>query len=262
MTSSRRYKTRPERVQGRFRISSVAALALTLAGLTFFQRENPKDGKLLKVGKPGMVEQALDKERKWEQHPKLEISQDASDVETAAQRYVLYILLPLWFVPGVLDYWMHRRTDIEHTSGTRESLIHCLMMSEVGVPVMMALLLEINPLTLLLMLATPFIHEATAFWDVSTAVKSGREVRPNEQHIHSFLEVTSFVAASFITVLHWEQVQALLGQNNKKAEWRLRLKPRRLSKRYLASIIAAILAFIVVPYGDEVQRCLRAQKNR
>lgn len=36
------------------------------------------------------------------------------------------------------------------------------------------------------------LHEATALWDVKTAVDSEREVKPVEQHIHSFLESLPF----------------------------------------------------------------------
>ncbi|WP_405561795.1 hypothetical protein [Streptomyces canus] len=42
-------------------------------------------------------------------------------------RYLLYGLLPGWFVPGLADWVMHRHTRIEDTAGTKESLIlpHC-----------------------------------------------------------------------------------------------------------------------------------------
>ncbi|GGW94098.1 hypothetical protein GCM10010383_24560 [Streptomyces lomondensis] len=50
------------------------------------------------------------------------------DVGDATTRYLMYGLLPSWFVPGVADWVMHRRTRIEETAGTKESLIlpHCL----------------------------------------------------------------------------------------------------------------------------------------
>ncbi len=40
------------------------------------------------------------------------------DVGDATTRYLLYELLPSWFVPGVADWAMHRRTRIEDTTGT------------------------------------------------------------------------------------------------------------------------------------------------
>jgi hypothetical protein len=46
----------------------------------------------------------------------------------------------------VADWWQHRRADIEHPTGTRKSLLHALMMVEVGVLVALALLCEVNRL--------------------------------------------------------------------------------------------------------------------
>jgi hypothetical protein len=36
----------------------------------------------------------------------------------------MYVLLPAWFVPGMADYVMHRRTRIERASGLGESATH------------------------------------------------------------------------------------------------------------------------------------------
>ena len=41
-------------------------------------------------------------------------------VDVATTRFLLYGLLPGWFVPGLADWLMHRRTRIEDTSGTKE----------------------------------------------------------------------------------------------------------------------------------------------
>lgn len=190
----------------------------------------------------------------------LRVPKRAVDVETATLRYLLYGLLPAWFIPALLDWYQHRRTDIEHTAGTRESLIHALMMSEVGLPVLVAIAFEINPLVLVLIAVAIAAHEATALWDVSTAVESGREVRPWEQHIHSFLEAMPFMTTSALLCLHWEQVQTLLHDARQPQAWRLRLKQHRLPTSYLASIGVAIGGAIVLPYGNELMRCLKAAR--
>ncbi|MGW7792056.1 diguanylate cyclase, partial [Streptomyces tricolor] len=109
---------------------------------------------------------------------------DVSDVTT---RFLLYGLLPGWFLPGLADWAMHRRTRIEDTAGTKESLIHSLMMAEVGVPIALTLRYEVNPLLLSVQLGAAAVHEATALWDVRTAVDSDRVVNPVELHNHSFL---------------------------------------------------------------------------
>lgn len=141
---------------------------------------------------------------------------DVGDVTT---RYLLYGLLPGWFVPGLADWAMHRRTRIEDTAGSKESLIlpHCpkgrggtptLMMAEVGLPIALTLRYEVNPLLLTVQLGGAAVHEATALWDVKTAVDSDREVKPVEQHIHSFLESLPFAALAALMCLHADQVRA------------------------------------------------------
>lgn len=111
----------------------------------------------------------------------------------------MYVQMPAWFVPGIADYVMHRRTRIERTSGVRESAIHSLMMAEIAVPMTLSLLCEVNPLLLALATSALGAHEATAIWDVRTAVDGGRTARPAEQHIHSFLESLPFMAVSVIS---------------------------------------------------------------
>ncbi len=153
---------------------------------------------------------------------------------------------------------MHRRTNIEHTSGTRESAIHALMMAEAGVPVMLGLFARINPLVLGTMYGAAAVHAATALWDVRDATED-REVRPVEQHIHSFLEVLPLTAISFLSCLHWDQVRAFTGTDPDL--WKFQPKRERLSGGYAAGIAAAVGCFIVLPYGEELLRCLRAQRR-
>ena len=182
---------------------------------------------------------------------------NVTDVESATLRYLLYVLLPAWFAPGVLDWWQHRRTDIQHTAGIKESAIHLLMMAEVGVPVTLVLLCEINPAVLTAMAVAVAAHEATALWDVQTAVDSGREVGPVEQHIHSFLESLPFMGTAAIACLHWKQVRQLL---NAEGAWRFQWKMHPLPGTYLAGVAAAIAGLIALPYGEELLRCVRAAR--
>jgi hypothetical protein len=185
------------------------------------------------------------------------------DVGEATTRYLLYGLLPSWFVPGIADWVMHRRTRIEDTAGTKESLIHSLMMAEVGVPIAFTLRYEVNPLLLSVQLAGAAVHEATALWDVRTAVRSEREVKPVEQHIHSFLESLPFGALASLMCLHADQVRSLVrGGRGDPDAWRLVPRERPLSPAYLAGIAAAIGTCVLLPYGEELLRCRRAAKAR
>lgn len=185
----------------------------------------------------------------------------ATDVESAGRRFLLYGVMPLWFVPSVADWTMHRRTRIEDTSGVRESAVHALMMAEAGVPVAMGLLAKVNPLVLSVMGGAALAHGATAVWDVHLAGKK-REVRPLEQHIHSFLEVLPLTALAYLCTLHPDQVRATLRGGPGAGDWKLRPKDSPLSARYLAGIGLGLGLCVALPYAEEMTRCVRAARRR
>ncbi len=130
------------------------------------------------------------------------------------------------------------------------------MITVVGIPILLGLLLDINALVILLMILTYFAHLAMALYDVSYAVTK-RTVTPIEQHVHSFLEVLPFMAISFVVCLYWGQAQALVGLGSESADFGLRLKDPPLPASYLVTVIAAVLVFLGLPYGEEVWRCYR-----
>jgi hypothetical protein len=207
------------------------------------------------------AERARRAARSWRRTAPMRVSGDPADVESVTIRYLMYVLLPAWLVPGLADYLMHRRTRIERTSGLRESAIHALMMAEISVPVLLTLLCEVNPLLLVISAATAGLHEATAIWDVRSAVGGGREVRPAEQHIHSFLESLPFMAISALLCLHWDQVAGVRQGWAGASAWRLRLRRRRLAGGYLASVLGAVAAVIAGPYAEELWRCATTRKG-
>jgi hypothetical protein len=198
--------------------------------------------------------------RHWRTGPTLRVPRGADDAEAATRRFLLYGVLPLWFVPSVADWWMHRRSHIEDTSGVRESAVHALMMAEAGIPVAAGLLAKVNPLVLGTMAGAALAHGATAVWDVTIATHE-REVRPVEQHIHSFLEVLPLTAAAFTACLHWDMVRATVHGDSRAERWKLLPKDRPLPAPYLAGIAGAIGAFVVLPYTEEMVRCLRARRR-
>lgn len=177
-----------------------------------------------------------------------------TDVQSTTERYLLFVLIPLWIVPGVLDWYWHKRTEIENTSGLSESLIHSLMMAEVGLPIQLALHFEINPLVLGIMTGALLAHSATAVWDVRLAVHH-REVKTGEQHTHSFLEVLPFMGLAFAACLHGDAVRRLVTGNTKAGDWQLRLKKPRLPLTYLFGMAGLIAVGVVLPYANEAWRC-------
>jgi hypothetical protein len=198
--------------------------------------------------------------RRYYRRPEIDLSLRESDPEHALTRYLLYYMMPLWMAAGLLDWYWHKDTDIEHTAGTRESLIHLLMFTEVGVPIILGLFFEINAGLLSTMAGALFTHEATAFWDVAYATEH-RHVKTREQHTHSFLEVLPFMALSMASCLHWDQFRSIFHIGGERPDWNLKLKKRRLPLPYLFGIAALIAGGIVLPYGNELLRCWKARRE-
>ncbi|WP_051939527.1 hypothetical protein [Phaeacidiphilus oryzae] len=192
--------------------------------------------------------------------------QPGSDaVDDATLRYLMYGVLPGWFVPGIADWVMHRRTRIEDNAGVPESAIHALMMAEVGLPLALALAFEVDPALLAVLLSAAGAHEATAVWDLRTAERSGREVRVAEQYIHNFLGSLPIMALSALACLHADQMRELGRRlTGRPAEAGLRLVRRRrpLPRRYLLAYALAAVGLVGLPYGEEFIRCVRAAVRR
>ncbi|MFE0508792.1 diguanylate cyclase [Streptomyces sp. NPDC058964] len=197
----------------------------------------------------------------WRRPDDLKVPLHSTDVEDANRRFLLFGVLPLWVVPAVADWWMHRRTSIERTSGTKESVVHAVMMTEAGVPVVMGLVARVNPLVLSVMGGAALAHGATALYDVTLAT-GRREIRPVEQHIHSFLEVLPLTALAFTACLHADQVRSMFRGGAGSQDWRLVPKERPLSAGYLAALAGTVAGGVVLPYAEELRRCARARTAR
>ena len=61
------------------------------------------------------------------------------ELETLLWNLLGYGVLPLWLACGMADYACHQATDIPHTSGLHESLLHLLETVQIGVPVLVLL---------------------------------------------------------------------------------------------------------------------------
>ena len=178
-----------------------------------------------------------------------------------SRAFLMYFVVPLWIAAGTADAACHRATDIETTSGPKESALHILMLAEVGIPLMAAMFLEVTSPVLALLIASFLLHELTALWDVSYAVKR-REVTPIEQHVHSFLEMIPLMAASVAAILHWKQFLSLIGIRRDEQDFRIMLKKRPLPLAYSATVIASVMLLEGLPYALEFMRGVRATPLR
>lgn len=184
-----------------------------------------------------------------------------ADIANITRKFLLGFVLPLWMAAGVADYLCHCATDIETTAGTKESLIHLVMMMEAAAPTLAGLFLEITSPVLALMIASVLLHSATALWDVSYAVKL-REVSPIEQHVHSYLEMVPLMAVSFVCVLHWPQLLGLFGRGKRRPDWSIRWKRKQLPWSDVVPLLTALVALEGAPYLEELARSVVAEPRR
>jgi hypothetical protein len=118
---------------------------------------------------------------------------------------LLWGLYPLWLLAGAGDYLCHRRTDIEHTSGSGESWYHLLQFLALLVVFAAATLFDVNALVFGVMIIMVLIHSVLAHMDVSYT-DGRRYISPLEQHIHGFMDVLPLMAVAIVGVLNWEQI--------------------------------------------------------
>jgi hypothetical protein len=179
---------------------------------------------------------------------------------TVIQNALLYFVLPLWVIAGFADYLCHRKADLEHTAGPKESVIHLLGFAVVGVPVLAGLFLEINAAVLLVMIAGFVFHEMITYWDVVYA-NATREVSPIEQHVHNYLALVPLIALILAAVLHWPQFVALVGVGSQAADFSFAWKQNPLPLGYIATLLTVIVLFDLFPFIEELWRGLKAKRS-
>lgn len=174
----------------------------------------------------------------------------------AAELVLMAGIVPLWILAGLADWWCHRRTAIERTSGWRENAFHWLLLAEGGVALVATALLEIDA-AVLLVLAAFLAHEATTYIELRYTVPR-REVRPLEQMVHSFMEILPLALLGVLAVIGWDDVQALFGAG--APDFGLRLKEQPWPASYLLGVAVAVLLLNVLPMAEEGVRCWRARR--
>jgi hypothetical protein len=172
---------------------------------------------------------------------------------------LMYVVGPLWLAAGLADYFCHRAARIEHSSGAGESLLHMAGVAQMATAALAVLFLEINALVLTVLLVCLVLHEATVYWDIRYA-SATRSIGAIEQHVHSFLEVLPFTGLLLIAALHGDQFLALVGQG--AADFSLTPKRVPLPPAYLAAFLTGAVLFSVLPFAEEMARCLAAAKAR
>ena len=174
---------------------------------------------------------------------------------------LMFVVLPLWVVAGLMDYFCHRATSIETTSGPQESALHLLQLSLVGFPVVLGLFLQIDAALLAVMIGFLLLHHIAAYVDVRYA-NSTRGIPPFEQMVHSFLELLPLTAFLLVSILHCDQLTALFGVGAARADFSLRWKTQPLPTGFVFALLGAAILLNAVPFLEEMVRTLRAARNR
>lgn len=124
------------------------------------------------------------------------------------RNYLLFFLLPAWVAVGALDWWTHRRAGIERY-GLYEPMLHLVLLSLAGLPILLGLFLEINAAVLLVMILCFLAHEAFGYIDIRWA-SGTRGITPFEQRLHDYLAAIPFAALSLVVILHWQELASLM----------------------------------------------------
>jgi hypothetical protein len=170
-------------------------------------------------------------------------------------------VIPVWIAAGLADYVCHRAARIEDTAGLTESLLHLVQFALVGIPLTAALFLEPDAMLLVLIALFVVLHHVVAFVDVRYA-NSNRAVSPIEQMIHSFLEMLPVMAFLTLCALHFGQIQALFDLRSGNADFGLHMRSQPLPAWYIVGVITAAVLIDLLPYAEELIRCLSAAKRQ
>ena len=160
-------------------------------------------------------------------------------MEAAAQLLLMAVVVPLWIAAGLADWWCHRRTRIESSSGLPENVFHWILFGEAAV--------------LMLVFAAFLAHEATTFMELAYTVPR-REVRPFEQMVHSFMELLPLVVLALLAASQWDQALALFGVGAPDFSLQPKLEP--WPPAYLLGACIAAGLFNILPLAEEALRCL------
>ena len=169
---------------------------------------------------------------------------------------ILYGLLPLWGITGFIDWCCHRATHVESTSGLKESLIHSAMGVQLGIPIALCLLFEVNVLVLLICILMWLLHEFMAHWDVHYATPL-RRISIWEVHVHNYMATVPLYLLMLIVVLNWDVAVQTFTLHWSGQLTLHRLAAPRGGSGYLVGYLSFMALFCVFPYLEENLRCLR-----
>ena len=172
---------------------------------------------------------------------------------------ILYGLLPMWGITGFIDWWCHRVSRIETTSGLKESLTHSLMGIQLGIPIVLGLFFQINVLILLISIVVLLSHAFVAHWDVRYSTPL-RHISAWETHVHAYMATIPLFLLLLIVIINWEVAVKMVtfdwqGEFSFTSTGNL-----QVTSNYRRGYLIFMGVFCVFPYIEENLRCFRAAR--
>ncbi|KQW43277.1 MULTISPECIES: hypothetical protein [unclassified Roseateles] len=182
------------------------------------------------------------------------------DSAALVQALLAFVWTPALVLAGALDWACHRHERIELNAGLSESLLHLLMLAELGTALLAALFLQPTAGLFVLIALALLLHEATYALDLRVAL-ARRRIPAIEQWVHGFQHVLPWAGLAGLMALSPGQAQALLGLAGEAPDWSLRLKATPPHPVYTAATLTAALLLNGLPFLHEAWRSLRARQR-
>lgn len=163
-------------------------------------------------------------------------------------QFVAFVLYPIWLVAGAGDYFCHRRTKIETTSGVPESWMHVAQYACILTVVLVAVFWALRGSALWVAALATVAHTALSYVDVRYTF-SRRVISPLEQHMHAVLCIVPIVAVVLL---------ALADADAAKNGWR----QHALSPIQIVLLSSSILVVGGAPVLEEFVRTSRRKRSR
>lgn len=165
-------------------------------------------------------------------------------MRTTIYQVIAYGFYPAWLVAGAFDYWCHRRTAIERTSGFIESLYHVAQLATIALIVFGIAFFAGSMTMFAIVAATGVAHTVLSYLDVRFTERR-RYISPLEQHVHAVLDVMPLVAIALWIALEW---------SNAQESFAVQLRDPMLGPAQSAAILLSVCVVAGGPVLEELWR--------
>jgi hypothetical protein len=156
---------------------------------------------------------------------------------------LLWVIYPIWLVAGAIDWFCHRATHIEATSGSTESWLHLAQFLSLAAFLAATVALPFDLAAQIIAVAALVLHTGLSYVDVRYTLKR-RYISALEQHVHGFLDVLPWVGCALWILMNLQDASEVTNA------W-------QMSARGTALLLGSYAVLAGVPVIDELRRTLR-----